>query len=527
MARWPGLGEWLDAVRDSPLFAHPCPAGDGDLAPDRVTPLVVHGTRVHLTRHWEDQENVARELLARARREVVGLDPEAAEAALRRIFPGDDGPAADQRSAARTAARRGLAVISGGPGTGKTSTVVRLWALLLEEAASLGQAPPVIQLLTPTGKAAARLVESVRGALAGEGDREVRCEPWVREAIQPQASTIHRALGWRPDRPPRRHAGNPLAADVVVVDEASMVDQGLMAQLVDALPASARLVLLGDRHQLASVEAGAVLADICDAGLPGSVVQLTHSYRFGPDSGIGRLARAINGGHGDEAIQLLQTRPELAWVQVDEDADLIDTIAATVTTGYRSFTTATSPGQRLAALDRFRVLCAHRHGPWGVHQLTPQLERLLVGWEPPVGGRHAHYDGRPLIVTANDHALRLFNGDIGVIGRDDLGESRAFFPAARGELRGLTPARLPGHATVFATTVHRSQGSEYDEVLLVLPSRRSPVVTRELLYTAVTRARRHVTVVGPEAVIREAIASPTQRGTGLGERLAIAAASAP
>lgn len=512
--RWPALETWTEALRGSPLVSHPPP----DPVP---TPLVLdRGDRLYLTRHWLHQAHLARRLLELAEARPPAVDEAVLADGLARLFP--EG-ASGQRTAAETALGRRLAVISGGPGTGKTATVVRILALLIEQAAARGEAAPAIRLVAPTGKAAARLAESIRDARTSR-ERPLDAAPEVIEAIEDEASTIHRALGWSPSGDFRYDADHPLAADVLVVDEASMVDLVLMSRLVQALAPDARLILLGDKDQLASVEAGAVLGDICataldhaGSSLHRSVIHLTRSYRFGPDSGIGRLARAIHGERPAEVLSLLARSPDLQRLQPSA-ADLGRSLEPLIAEGFGPYLVHGDPQARLDALGRFRVLCAHRHGPFGVEALNPLVEGILArrhGLEP----RGALYRGRPVLITANDYHLHLFNGDVGLLDLDEDGDLRAFFPDADGGLRSFAPARLPPHETVFATTVHKSQGSEFDHVLVILPSSPSPVVTRELLYTAATRARQRVTVVGPDDVIEHAVNTRVARASGLGDLL--------
>jgi exodeoxyribonuclease V alpha subunit len=348
----------------------------------------------------------------------------------------------------------------------------------------------------------------------------------------------------------RYNAENRLPADVVVVDEASMVDLALMARLVAAVPDAARLIVLGDRDQLASVEAGAVFGDICHPGADGRYTEgfrkayrsaagqelpkagghpaeraplldritvLRKNYRFGEDSAVGRLARAVTAGDPDAVIACLAAGdPAVQWHRPggsDFDAFLWNAARE----GYRDLSGAADPRSAIEGLDRFRILCALRVGPLGAHRLSERVEervrdRLGVG----AGGRW--YPGRPVVVTRNDYASGLFNGDCGVAMAED-GGLRVFFEGRQGGLRRFHPARIPEHESVWATTVHKSQGSEYDEVLLVLPASDAPVLTRELLYTAVTRARRRVALWGDEAIVRAAVARRVERASGLMERL--------
>ncbi len=535
---WPDPDAWRAAVAQSPLV--------GD-----ERPLVLDGDRLYLARYWQYQRRLVQTLRARAAEAPQPVDPARLSAALQRLFPASDGPDL-QMVAAATAALRSLTVVSGGPGTGKTTTVVRLLALLLDPQLDLGARRVV--LAAPTGKAAARLVEAIR-------DRKRDLEaggvaPEIIARIPDEASTLHRLLGWRPDRPThfRHDAENPLPVDVVVVDEASMVDLALMAKLVDAIPPRARLVLLGDRDQLASVEAGAVLGDMCNAGGaprgrsaafdaalrralgprapadegppeagPGiwdCVVHLTRTYRFGADSGIGTVARAVNAGEAEAAVALLSGRGarRFADVALHDEADdeaRRRALRALVVGAYAGAVTASDPAAALDALGRFRVLCAHRRGEFGVEALNVEIERWL-GAAGLIDRHRDWYPGRPVLVTRNDHALGLFNGDMGVVLPGERGALRAWFADPRGgEPRAFHPGRLPPHDTVYALTVHQSQGSEFDRIAVVLPAEPSPILTRELLYTALTRARRHATVFGPADVLRRAIAERVRRASGL------------
>jgi len=516
----PRLDAWVAALRASRLVA---PA-HRDAPP---APLVLDDAhRLYLRRYWVHQETLAEAIAARAGDAVPLLAPEALERALARLFPALAGrPNADmQRVAARMAVQRRFCVISGGPGTGKTYTVVRILALLVEQAQAAGAPVPRMLLLAPTGKAAARLRESI---LAGKHD--LACSAAVAAAIPAEAATIHRALGARPGRGASfsRGRARPLPADLVLVDEASMVDLALMAHLVDAMPPAARLVLLGDQDQLASVEAGAVLGDICNTGSPQrcdlarGIVELTESHRYRADGGIGRLAAAIKAGDAPALWVAFEDarESEVAWRAPESSETLGPALEAHILGGFEDYLAADSAPQRLAALDRFRILCAHRRGPAGVETVNQQVERLLAD-----RGRlrldGAWYVGRPILVTRNDYQLRLFNGDVGVIAEAAGDPRRRVAVFAEGDgVRELSPARLPPHETVFAMSVHKSQGSEFDRVAVLLPPLPSPIVSRELLYTAVTRARQRVLVVGPRAVVEHAVAQRVERTSGLRDRL--------
>lgn len=521
------------------------------------TPLVLdaHG-RLYLQRYFGYEQQLARELLARARpAPQAGL--QGLRAGLERWFPrsGSNGSGSSTAQAgalelaACVAALQGLAIICGGPGTGKTTTVVKILALLQEQALRAG-APLGILLLAPTGKAAQRLASSVSNGLD-----QLALPEAVKATIPREASTIHRALGGGRGSSGRfRHdASNPLSADVVVVDEVSMVDLMLLYQLVSAIRPAARLILQGDKDQLASVEAGAILGDIYDPvaaetwsadfarrvqevtgqtlrgmgaepGLCDSLVHLEQSHRYPADSGIGQLARAINRGDADTALRLLE------WADGSGDAldcQRFDPGARTssgeqvlerlATAGYAPFIASVTPADKLARLEAYRILCAHRQGPRGVEQLNLEIERWLTGaglLEP----RGTFYENRPILITRNDYALGLFNGDVGVVVQDHERRLRVCFAGAEG-LRFFAPSRLPPHETVFAMTIHKSQGSEFDAVSVVLPDAPSPLVSRELLYTALTRARRRVDLFASGEVIRASVGRAVQRASGLHDAL--------
>jgi exodeoxyribonuclease V alpha subunit len=541
---WPESHVWRRAIESSPLVAR----AERESVPER--PLVLDAAgRLYLTRYWEHEDRLARALASRATQTDGGIDAAILRRGLERLFPPRPGAKAGepdlQRLAAAVAISRRFAVISGGPGTGKTYTVVKILALLIEQALRAGRRPPRIHLVAPTGKAAARLSESIRNATRG-----LDCDPDVREAIPEEASTIHRCLGaFRgSDTSFRHHGGNPLVTDLVLVDEASMVDLALMSRLIDALPADARLILLGDKDQLSSVEAGAVLGDICnsgerrayssefveslaalgggrlpleggaaeESGIGDAIVVLTRSYRYGPESGIGRLAEAINAGDAEEALHLLDSPQcdDVALVPPPREGGLGKVLRDDVVRGYADFLAEGAGAEaRLQAFERFRVLAAHRRGPFGVETVNREIEEALAAADF-INPRGVSYHGRPVLVTRNDYQLALFNGDIGVILDDHEGRA-AHFIGTGGRLRRLSPSRLPPHETAFALTVHRSQGSEFDEVAVLLPDRPSPVVTRELLYTAVTRAKRKVTIHATPEIVAHAVATRTERASGL------------
>ncbi len=530
--RWqpPESEAWIEELRRQRLVGGP--GHDG--------PLILHGRRLYLSRYWHFEQAVVRSLRQRMTSSLAP-DGELLRQGLTSLFPSRD--ASDwQKAAACLAMLKPFCVISGGPGTGKTRTVTSFLALL----AMQGGEAPRIALAAPTGKAAARLTESIRAAKSS-----LPVDQRILERIPESAQTLHRLLGFRPGRVnPKYGPGNPLSLDVLVVDEASMVDLPLMARLLQALPATSRLILLGDKDQLSSVEAGVVLGDICGRGrepgysaalrqdmqtladlqLPQAdeatppiadhLVVLQHSWRFDSASGIGALAEAVNRGDTPKALQVLDAA-EFADVELlNPAADSLSVfIREKLPPLFKAWTAQKDPQAALAVFNRRRVLCAHREGPQGVGQVNHLIEMVLV--EAGLAPRQTvNYAGRPVMVQVNDHAQQLYNGDVGLMLPDPeaQGELRVFFETANG-LRRILPSRLPRHETVYAMTVHKSQGSEFDEVLLLLPEQESRVLTRELLYTGITRARKRVSIIGKSQRLNEAIAQPVRRSTGLFEAL--------
>jgi exodeoxyribonuclease V alpha subunit len=517
---WPDPPRWLASCAASSIVAHGPDAPGG-------RPLRLVDGLLYLERYWGEEELVRRSLAERAAAAPPEVDLPRLSAGLARHFgePGSE----RQRLAAAVSVLRRVTVLAGGPGTGKTTTVARLLALLHEQPGP----PPRVALAAPTGKAAARLQEAVAAALPAE-----------LRAHTPEAATLHRLLGWRPGtRRYRYDRTQRLPFDVVVVDETSMVSLTLMARLLEAVRPQARIVLVGDPDQLASVEAGAVLGDLARApgqpepsldaaleavGVPGGlvggsvingVVTLRHVWRFG--GAIAEFARAVQAGDADAAVALLRGgHADLSFVEPDDTGGVrTDVVAA-----GRELTEAALRGDvptALAALERHRVLCAHRRGPFGVTRWSAEIERWLressSGAALPDTPTGPWYPGRPVLVTANDYDVGLFNGDTGVTVALPEGLRVAF---ARGGAPTLhPPARLSEVATVHAMTVHRGQGSQFRRVTVVLPPAESPLLTRELLYTAVTRAAEFVRVVGTEEAVRAAVARPVSRASGLRHRL--------
>ncbi|MDH4560033.1 exodeoxyribonuclease V subunit alpha [Pseudomonas sp. BN411] len=565
---------WLAAYAGSSLLE-----ADG-------APLVLSGTCLYLRRYWDYERRVAGNIGERLR--ATSAAPADLSVRLATLFPEPfvlDGERLTdwQKLACALAAQGRFTLITGGPGTGKTTTVVRLLALLQEAAMAAG-APLRLSLAAPTGKAAARLTESIGGQVAS-----LPVSDAVREQIPSTVTTLHRLLGSRPDSRHFRHdAGNPLPLDVLVVDEASMIDLEMMANLLDALPAHARLILLGDKDQLASVEAGAVLGDLCreaEAGgysastrawleaqtgervedpalVPGEqalaqhIVMLRHSRRFGSGSGIGRLARAVNVGDAPTARSTLAAGSgDLHVLRLSGEQDralerlLLDGLASgerkpqgyahylevmrqeRPEPGAESAAWDTWAGKVLKAFDQFQLLCAVRKGPWGVEGLNERIAQALLR-RGLLEQDHGWYEGRPVLVTRNDYSLGLMNGDIGIALR--LPEPpefpgalprqvlRVVFPRndGSGALRHILPSRLGAVETVFAMTVHKSQGSEFAHCALILPDTLNPVLTKELVYTGITRARDWFSLIESRAgIFEQAVQRRVERRSGLGESL--------
>ncbi len=513
---WPDPRAWVGALAESELVAV------GENAPATgVRPLRLLSTRLYLDRYWREERQVAADLLALAAG-VADVSEERLAFGLDRLFPG--GGDERQRDAATAAVRRRFAVVAGGPGTGKTTTVARIVALIAEQAAAAGSRAPLVALAAPTGKAAARLQEAVH-----EETARLPVDDEVRELLLGlRASTLHRLLGWRPRTHSRfaHDRGNRLPHDVVIVDETSMVSLSLMARLVEAVRADARLILVGDPGQLASIEAGVVLADIvgpaedAGAGSAMGIVVLERVHRYG--GGIAKLAEAIRRGDGDGTVAALRAAPaEVTWLDGDvleADLELVRERAVAVGIAVTAAARAGEGIEALAALGRFRMLCAHRRGPYGVSDWTFAVQAWLAAETPDLDLEQRDYVGRPVLVTENDYELGLYNGDTGVIVQRAAQHPSAVFERGA-ELLSFSPLRLGGVETVYAMTIHKSQGSQFDTVAVLLPAPSSRILTRELLYTAVTRARRELILVGTEETVRRAVQRPVARASGLRERL--------
>ncbi|WP_206861888.1 exodeoxyribonuclease V subunit alpha [Lysobacter changpingensis] len=533
---WPYAGQWRDALRSSRWVATPSRE-----EASRQAPLVLEDDLVYLRRYREYERRLAQHLRRIAAASPPMGDVSAVVPLFKALFP--DAEESDRQArAAALALLRSLLLVTGGPGTGKTTTIARVLLLLIAQAALAGRPVPRIALAAPTGRAAERMAESLRAAIARMRGIEGAEESWC-DALPSSASTLHRLLGTIPDSPRFRHdADHPLPFDAIVVDEASMVDLPLMCKLVEAVPDGARLVLLGDRDQLPSVEAGDVLAAITDAAgegdalpadlaralapllgpfphaddagaLAGHRVQLRRGYRQAQSLDLAPLADALRVGDADRAVTLL--REGLAGVHFHEDA--VDPLAGasreTLLSPWRALMALHDPAEALRQAQTLRLLTALREGAQGAAALNQRIEDALAGVQ-----RDPYFHGRLLLVTENSYRHGLFNGDIGVVQHDAAGVPVAWFVGSDG-VRGFHPASLPAHGGAFAMTVHKAQGSEFDTVWLLLPRQDARTLSRELLYTGVTRARRELHVCAGEAVLRAALARHAARVSGLARRL--------
>jgi exodeoxyribonuclease V alpha subunit len=509
--------------------------------PGEYCPMILDGNRLYLYRYWRYEENIAAHLRSRAQKQLTFINRDLLPNHLATLFASEGESVFAPRAAAFAALTHALCIVTGGPGTGKTTTVARILALLILHA----QTPPRIACAAPTGKAAARMAEALQKAAADISQKLSGL------ALPRDATTLHRLLGVSPRGDAcLYHADSPLPYDIVVVDEASMIDVALMAQLLDATPPACRLILLGDCNQLASVEVGSVLGDVCppealdrftpafvesydaisdsqpdhpltkgDNPFGDTIIGLKRTYRF--NQAIAAAAAAINSGNAVHAIKLLSAprASEAAWIDMPSDGDSA-ALQAAIMAGYHQYLKSETLDALFARYAEFRVLCALRSGPRGIHAVNSAIERTLKCAGAAFAGE-IWYPRRPVIITRNDHAQRLYNGDTGIAFPDPEagGAIRVFFQRADGKPRAIAPGRLPEHETAFAMTIHKSQGSEFAAALLLLPATPHPLLSRELLYTALTRAKSHVQIWGPREALVSGIEKKVARSSGLREKL--------
>lgn len=519
---FPELSDWLHQLEQLPI------------GPEDQAPVVLDNQRLYLRRYWQFETELAIRLRQRMQQQHQP-DLKTAKSALATLFPklaqGSDAADTDwQALAAANALFNGFSIIAGGPGTGKTYTVTRLLALL----AQTSPEPLTIRMAAPTGKAAQRLAESIRAAKA---DLQGRLDMITLDSIPDEATTLHRLLGVIPNRLDFRHnERNPLHCDVLLVDEVSMVDLPMMTRLFRALPEHCRVILLGDADQLPSVAAGSILADLAERPHPGysqkrakalkqlgfklsqeHIAQskhppcdylnyLYHSRRFDGAGGIGILARQVINGEAEASLATLRgDYPDLAWIPTDQAHSQI---TRWVNQWYRPIAQAESLEAAFDALFQFRLLCPTRVGPMGIEALN---DRILKTLNPT---RQPFFKGQPVMITENHYGVGLYNGDIGLLWPDDKGHLLAWFPSGEG-YRPLAPGRLPRFETVYAMTIHKTQGSEFERVALVLPDEPMAMLSRELIYTGLTRAKKELFVSGREVVWLDSIQRQVERYSGL------------
>jgi exodeoxyribonuclease V alpha subunit len=542
--RPPKLSEWIKTLKQSRAVGKP---GDN-------RPLILDDkNRLYLYRYWDYEQRLSTAIKERIDNDINNIDISILSNGLNRIFPENKDDSFDwQKVAAVMAAMKRFCVITGGPGTGKTFTMAKILALLLE--ISQGKMPHIL-LSAPTGKAAARIGESIKAA-----KKTLNCSDDILDAIPSEAYTIHRMLRTIPGSPYFYYnAENQLPADIVVVDEVSMADLALTAKLFEAIKADARIILIGDRDQLASVETGFVLADICDRenipsfstvfcrrykeitrqdmdvsqqllkdrpGIYDHMVVLKKSYRFADSGGIGECSRAVNQGKIDDVRYLIKnSSDQISWKKLSGRDDISRFLPKTVIKGYSEYLNTSDPLKALELFNQFKILCAVKFGATGVNEINRLTEETLIEnslIERPHSPTFPWYRGRPVLITRNNYNLDLFNGDIGItLPAPELNSSDlyVYFAGVSGQVRRFHPHRLPEHETAYAMTVHKSQGSEFETVLFIFPNQDYPVLTRELLYTGMTRAKRHLSIWGTENIIERTISRRVERTSGLKDAL--------
>ena len=536
----PELDIWQQKLRSSALVG----------TPGLFRPLILdEKNRLYLYRYWEYEHILAQSIRERMNESIDSPTPALLEKLNKLFAQENDSHIHQQKLAVLMPALRRFSVISGGPGTGKTTLVAKILAFLIDLHSPKGMN---IFLVAPTGKAAAGLRESIQKA-----KETLNCSETTKALIPDEAYTVHRMLGSISRSPYFRYnKTNRLPADILVVDEASMMDLPLMSKLMQAISSHTRVILMGDKDQLASVESGTVLGDICNqdhhlgysfdffskmkalggkelldhipvqekpSGLRDHIVILEKSHRFSSDQGIGGLSRAINQGKTDMAMSLLKdpVDSQVGWIETSSQYDFFQQLSKQILSEYTAYLRTDDPSKALMLFNQFQLICAVRKGPFGIETINRLVEQVLHR-EGLIQSESKWYKGRPILITRNHYGIQLFNGDMGILmiePASDQDEISAFFPDRSGVLRCISPHRLPEHETAFAITVHKSQGSEFEQVHLILPDRDSPLLTRELLYTGITRAKKQVWIWANESVLRTAISRKIERSSGLRDAL--------
>lgn len=543
----PALDIWLEKLGRTNVVGNP-----GD-----YRPLILDDkNRLYLHRYWNYEKTLADAIKKKASDDITGhdtkFDAKYVKKLLEKYFPDVSGDKTNlQKLAALTTVFKRFCIISGGPGTGKTTAIAKILSLLIEVESGRKLK---IYLCAPTGKAAAKLAESIRNT-----KKNIDCSDEIKKLMSEDAYTIHRMLKTIPGSSGFYYnADNKLSADIVIVDEASMVDLALLTKLIEALPDKARLVLAGDKDQLASVEAGSVLGDLCNRGnIPGysgtlykelyketedgidityadskstpdkpvlndCIVVFKKNYRFSEASRIGRLSMAVNKGEAESAIGILKEKKGdgIYWEEIKTQKELYRLLEEKIVGGYSPYLKINDPIAALNSFGRFKILCAVNKGPFGIDSINSLAESVLAR-KRLIDTSNQWYRGRPVLIKENSYSLGLYNGDMGLImpAQDADDNLYAYFHGNLEPERKFKPGILPKHDTAYAVTVHKSQGSEFENVVLVLPEKDYPVLTRELIYTGITRTTGKLTILGTESIIRRAILRKTERASGLRDAL--------
>ncbi len=531
----PSAQTWADILQNTTVVGNP----------HEHYPLIIdENNKLYLARYWKYENDLAKNIIKRSQQPGTIIDPSKLSAIIARIFSNsnDSHQIPDwQQIAVTVAAKRPFQVITGGPGTGKTTTVISLLAILLEMNPNANLA---ITLTAPTGKAANRLTESILSGIS-----RLNASDEIKQQIPKTVSTIHRLLGSRNSKAiPLYNTHNKLFADIIIVDEASMIDLPLMAKLFNACADNTKILLIGDKYQLSSVEAGSVLADICDAGIAAGlssnitkfiqqttgttltpsvdgglqdiVIELKHSHRFSATSDIGMLASAINNGDEERAIEMLTNNQShsISFIVIN-DSTISNYLNSKEINEIAGFLNEQNVGCAIEQFNHAKILCSHREGALGLNNINAIIEKRLHN-HGIIDTTEEHYHGRPIMITKNDYNLGLFNGDVGLIWNNpEKNSTRAYFKNSDGQLNQYLPSRLPSHETIFAMTIHKSQGSEFNNVTIIMPNEQTELVSRELLYTAITRAKTSVQICASVKTLKHAISTKTDRSSGLFEKL--------